>query len=85
MPALLLNKWVLIGLAVVAFSITQAMALNQAKQRGIAECQQAQVEAQAEHDRKVKKTYDKIDKKTPFGAGQRDAVEWLRQYVRGSD
>ena len=39
-----------------------------------------QVTKQLENEVKVRKSYDKIDKKTPFSADKSDALEWLYRH-----
>lgn len=37
---------------------------------------------QLKQNAKVRKSYDKIDKQTPFDGDKQHALEWLRQYGR---
>lgn len=52
-----------------------------AYQQGKADCQIIQMQAQDAQTEKVTAHDKAIDRKTPFSANKRDAIEWLQQYT----
>lgn len=50
--------------------------------KGEAHVEAKQATAQLKQEVKTRKTYEKIDKATPYSAGKSESIDWLRQYGR---
>lgn len=74
--------WLLANIRTVAFIATVAcipMAYIVGTYSGKVKCQAKQEVTQLKHEVKVRRTHEKIDKKTPYAADRSTRFEWLQQ------
>ncbi|WP_299074778.1 hypothetical protein [uncultured Paraglaciecola sp.] len=70
-------KYIVIGLLIAAIPTAYLIGTYNGKRDCVAEVKVKQLE----HEVKVRKRHEKIDKQTPYNADKSKRFEWMRQFV----
>lgn len=76
--------WILANIRMVGFAALVAcipIAYIIGSYGGKAKCETKQQVKQLEHTVKVKKSHEKIDRKTPYAADRSTRLEWMRNNI----
>jgi hypothetical protein len=72
----------LIGMAALGAGILAVTAYGAGRWDAMKACDNRHAKAQFEQNEKVRKSYEKIERKIPYSADRSSKLEWLRLHAR---